>query len=119
MATDVKNNFKTCDSCLRFKGKPQQAELQSKYTTQALELIHMDFFMIEFGKSDKDINVLVVTDHFTCYVQSYVTPSQTASVVTNMLCDKFFVIYGLPEKLISDQGRKFETSLITELWQLA
>ena len=41
-----------------------------------LELIHVDFLLIG-GKKDvrKDINVLVVTDHFTQYAQAYVTNS--------------------------------------------
>ena len=79
----------------------------------------MDFLTIESGKSDKVIYVLVVTDHFMCYAQAYIIQSQTASVVTRMFWDKFFVNYWLPEKIISDQGRNFESSPITELCQLA
>ena len=44
-----------------------------------LELVHVDFLLIG-GKKDiqKEINVLVVTDHFTRYAQAYVTTSQMA-----------------------------------------
>ena len=58
--------------------------------------------MIELGKSNKYINVLVISDHFMCYAQAYVMPSQTASVVVKIVLDKSFVNYGLQDKIISD-----------------
>ena len=35
--------------------------------------------------SEKDVNILVITDHFTHYPQAFVTSSQTALVVANTL----------------------------------
>ena len=40
-------------------------------------LVHIDFLTIEATKKDKDVNILVVMDHFTS-AQAYVTRSQTA-----------------------------------------
>ena len=68
-----------------------------------MELAHKEFITIESGKSNKDVNILVVTDHFTRQVQAFITPSQTAKVVTQMLWDKYFVYYGSLETIISDQ----------------
>ena len=34
------------------------------------------------------------------------------------LWDQFFVHYGFPEKILSDQGRNFESQLISELCKL-
>ena len=84
-----------------------------------LELIHMDFLTIESGKTGKDVKILVVTDHFTQYAQAFVTPSQTAPVVPQTLWDKFFMDYGLPEKILSDQGHNFKSKLVTELCELS
>ena len=51
-------------------------------TSYPLEIVHMDFLTIGSKKDlNKDINVLVITDHFTRYVQAFVTTSQTAVVV--------------------------------------
>ena len=83
-----------------------------------MELVHIDYLTIESNKTKKDINILVVTDHFTRLAQAFVTPSQTASVVAKTLWDKFFMYYGIPEKILSDQGRNFESSLIAELCKL-
>ena len=119
LAKDVEEYIKTCPRCARFKSVPERAELVSIIATRPLELIHIDFLTIESKKSDKDVNVLIVTDHFTRYAQAYVTKSQTAAVVANTLWERFFVHYGFPEKILSDQGRNFESKLIAELCQLA
>ena len=83
-----------------------------------MELVHMDYLTIESNKEDKDMNILVATDHFTRLAHAFVTPSQTASVVAKTLWDKFFMYYGIPEKILSNQGRNFESSLINELCKL-
>ena len=69
------------------------------------------------GKKDpqKDINVLVVTDHFTRYSQAYVTTSQTAVTVARILFTQFFTQYGWPTKLTTDQGPQFEGKLFQQL----
>ena len=41
--------------------------------------------------------------------------TQTAKVVSQTLWDEYFVHYGIPEKIICDQGRNFESSLTEEL----
>ena len=57
--------------------------------------------------------------HFTKYAQAYVTPKQTALVVAWTLWENFLVHYGWPEKILTDQGKSFENSLIRELCKLA
>ena len=53
------------------------------------------------------------------YAQTFVTPTQTTRVVAQTLWDKFFVHFGLPEKILSNQGQNFKSSLITELCELS
>ena len=62
---DIENHNQTCDRCLHFKKKPQKTELYPITATHPLELIHIDFLTIESGKTGNDVNILVVTDHFT------------------------------------------------------
>ena len=67
-----------------------------------LELIHIDYLTTEAPKnsrSQKDVNILIVTDHFTRYVQAYVTLNQKATTVAKTLWDRFFVHYGFPKKI--------------------
>ena len=70
--------------------------------THPLELIHMDYPKIESNQSDKDEHILIVTDHFTRFAQAFITPNETAPVVTRTLWDQYFMKYGIPEKIVSD-----------------
>ena len=57
----------------------------------------MDFFDDRFQEGpNKEINVLVITDHFTRYAQAFVSTSQTAIVVAQTLYKEYFVHYGWP-----------------------
>ena len=60
-------------------------------------------------------NILVVTDNFSRYTQAYPTKDQKALTVAKVLVEKFFIHYGLPARIHSDQGRDFESRLIKEL----
>ena len=106
--------MKSCPRCLRFKKLPEKATLNPIKTSRPLELVHIDYLTIEApetSRSQKDVNILIVTDHFTRYTQAYVTPNQKASTVAKTLWGKFFVHYGFPEKILSDQGCNFESKL--------
>ena len=85
--------------------------------THPLELVHLDFLCLEPGKGWEE-NVLVITDHFTRYAQTYVTRTQTAQTTAKTLWDKFIVHYGLPKKILTDQGRNFESQLVADLCEL-
>lgn len=61
---------------------------------------------------------LVITDHFTKYAVAIPTKDQKAITVARCLWEQFFVHYGFPERLHSDQGRDFESQLIKELCAL-
>ena len=78
------------------------------------ELVHLDYLCLELGKGLEE-NVLVLTDYFTRYAQAYVTRTQTTQTTTKTLWDKFTVHYGLPEKILSHQGRNFESQLVADL----
>ena len=121
IAKDVEEHIKSCPRCLRFKTQPEKAESNPIIATRPLELVHIDYLTIEApadSKSGKDVNVLIITDHFTRYAQAHITSSQKAPVVAKTLWDQFFVHYGFPEKILSDQGRNFESQLISELCEL-
>ena len=113
MNDQMENHIWNCDRCLHFKSKPQKTKLYPITATHLLELIHMDFPFFESGQTGKDVNTLIVTDHYTWYVQTFIILSQTAQVVAQTLWDKFFMHYG------SHQGCNFESKLIAELCELS
>ena len=68
MIEDIEHHIKSCPKCLRFKTQPEKAELNPIIVMRPLELVHIDYLTVEppaNSKSDKDINVFIITDHFT------------------------------------------------------
>ena len=63
-------------------------------------------------------NVLVVVDHFTRYIQAFVTKNHTAHTTARVLYNNFFSIFGFPQKLLLDQGTKFTRDVITAMCKL-
>ena len=61
--------------------------------------------------------ILVVVDYFTRYAEAYPIPNQEATTVVRQLVDEFFW-FSPPEQLHSDQGRNFESAVITEACRL-
>ena len=59
--------------------------MKSIICTYPLELIHLDFLTIGKEGSDKNVNILVITDHFMRYSQAFITHKQTAPCIAKML----------------------------------
>ena len=118
MQTEATQYLLKCTRCLRRRTPPQVAPLQPMYVTQPLELVHMDYLSLEPSKENIE-NVLVITDHFTRYALAYPSKIQIAQATTRILWGNFICHYGFPEKIISDQGRNFESDLIKELCKIA
>ncbi|KAJ8405695.1 hypothetical protein AAFF_G00316750 [Aldrovandia affinis] len=117
---DVKEYVRCCRRCV-FSKSPEpeaRAPLESIITTRPLELVCIDFWSAE-DSSNKSVDVLVVTDHFTKLAQVYPCPNQLAKVVARQLWNNFLCTYGFPERVHSDQGANFESSLIAEMLQVA
>ena len=77
--------------------------MQPILVSYPMELVHLDFLTLG-GKAydSRNVNILIVTDHFTKYAQAYVTPKQTAVVVAQTLWENVLVHYGWPEKILTD-----------------
>ena len=118
MHIDVVSYINSCPRCLRRKSQPDKAPLVNIETSQPLELIHLDYLKIEPSKGNIE-NVLVITDHFTRYAQAFPSKTQTALATAKLLWNNFILHYGFPSKIITDQGRNFESELIEHLCQLA
>ena len=61
----------------------------------------------------------MITNHFTQYAQAIVTSSQTSKCTVQNLRDKIIVHYGLPEKILANQGHNLDSDLLKELCELA
>jgi transposase InsO family protein len=82
-----------------------------------MELVCIDFLSLEQPKGGFE-NVLVITDHFTRFPHAIPCRNQTAHTTAKALYENFFLHYSFPEKLHSDQVRKFESKVKKELCKM-
>ena len=75
MAVQVKEHIEKCHQCVIFKAKQQRAPMYHIMVIHPLELVHTDSLCLEPAKG-KEENVLMVINHFTKYMQAYVTHSR-------------------------------------------
>ena len=111
MVEDVRNHIRTFEQCTKFKQPPGRERMKPIQCTYPLELVHIDFLMIGKEGTNKAINIMVITNHFTRYAQAYITSKQTTPVVAKSLWDRFLVHYAWPTKILLDQGKSFENSI--------
>ena len=115
---DVASYINSCPKCIRRKSQSDVAPLHNIEATQPLEHVHLYYLQIEPSKGNIE-NVLIVTDHFTRYAQAYPSKMQTTLATAKLLWNNFIIHYGVPTKIISDQGHNFESELIANLYQVA
>ncbi|RXN37938.1 Retrovirus-related Pol polyprotein from transposon 412 [Labeo rohita] len=117
---DFRAHVKCCKRCVVSKTpEPEgRAPLESIKTSCPLELVCIDFWSAE-NSSGRSVDVLVITDHFTKMACAFPCRDQSAKQVPKVLWDKFFCVFGFPERIHSDQGANFESQLIRELLEVA
>ena len=111
-----------CGRCKQFEAKPQIPGMQPIICTEPMELVHIDYVGMEVTVSTQKKpvvkNVLVIVDHFTRYVQAYVTQNQTARTTARVLYNEYFSVFGFPQRLVSDQGTGFTSKVIAAMCSL-
>ncbi|KAK7881633.1 hypothetical protein WMY93_030042 [Mugilogobius chulae] len=117
---DVRDYVRKCQRCIVSKtADPEgRAPLESIVTSRPLELVCIDFWSAEDSRN-RSVDVLVVTDHFTRMAQAFPCKDQTAKQVAKVLWNKYFCVFGFPERIHSDQGPNFESQLISELLEVS
>ena len=111
--------LKNCAKCKKFEGKDPKPPLCNIAATEPMDLIHIDLVGLEMTVDTRKTpvvkKVLVVVNHFSCYVQAYNVPDKRAFTITKCLYDKYFRHFGFPQCLMSDQGKEFCNTILNEL----
>ena len=111
-----------CGRCIQYEAKGQLPPMQPIICTEPMELFHIDYVGMEvtIATEKKPVvqNVLVVVDHFTRYVQAFVTKNHTARTTARVLYNNYFSVFGFPQCLMSDQGTEFCGKVIAAMCSL-
>ena len=111
-----------CRRCEQLEVKPQILGMQPIICTKPMELVHVNYVGMEVTVLTQEKlvvkNVLVIVDHFTWYVQAYVTQNQTARTTAQVLYNEYFSVFGFPQRLMSDQGTGFTSKVIAAMCSL-
>ena len=122
MTRDLRNCIKKCGHCRKYEAAPPVVPMKPLACSGPGELLHVDFTSIEETvplKEDPVIrNVLVLQDHFSKYIVTYVVKDQTARTATETLRNGYFGLFSAPAYLVSDQGKAFMGHVITHLCEL-
>ena len=111
-----------CGCCKQFEAKGELLGMQPIICTEPMELIHINNVGMEVIIAAKEKlvmkNVPVVVDHFTHYVQAFVTHNQTAYTTAVKLYNEYFSVFGFPQWLMLDQGTGFTRKVLKVLCSL-
>ena len=81
MSQALLKSVANCGKCIQYEAKGQLPPMQPIICTEPLGLVHIDYVGMEVtvatDKKPVVKNVLVVIDHFTWYVQAFVTKNHT------------------------------------------
>ena len=111
-----------CGRCIQYEAKGQLPPMQPIICTEPMELVHIDYVGMEVtiatDKKPAVKNVLVVVDHFTRYIQAFVTKNHTARTMARVLYNNYFSVFSFPQHLMSDQGTEFCGKVIVVMCSL-
>ena len=115
MARDVAQYCNHCIKCQTTKGRPGvPAPLQPVIASRPWELVAIDVLKVPMSLQGNEY-ILVAQDYFSKWPLAVPMPDQKAKRIVQILKDQVFTVVGPPEKLHSDQGRNFESYILSEL----
>ena len=115
MGKDVGNYCNHCITCQFTKAPANQpAPLQPIVTSRPWEMGAIDILKVPMSSRGNQY-LLVIQDYFSKWPFAIPLPDQKAERIVRVLKDQVFTLVGPPQKLHSDQGRNFESHIMSEL----
>ena len=116
---DVKRHISQCEECSRRKGSKRLpiAPLTSIPIGKPFDMIAMDVCG-PFPITDRGNKyILVAADYFSKWPESWAIPDQEAKTIARCL-EELISRHGVPQALLTDQGKIFESKVILEVYKL-
>lgn len=112
--------IKQCDICARNKRplKTPKAPIGSLKAGEPWDILATDYVGPLPITPRGNRYILVLTDHFTKFVEVIPVPDQTAEVCATKILNEFIARWGCPLSIHSDQGRNYESKVFKELCRM-
>ena len=112
MAGDVEQHCQECSKCQQSKFPTStRSPMTNIPVGRSWQMIAADVFEVPVSFNNNRY-LLVVQDYFTKWADAITIPDQKATRITRELV-KLFSMVDLPDILHSDQGRNFESTILT------
>ena len=120
MKEDVNNYILGCDICESNKKtqKTPKAPLGSLRTGAPMDCLATDILGPLPKTPRNNRYILVVTDHFSKWVEVLPIQDQTAATCAHVMLNEVISRFGCPLSIHSDQGRNYESNIFKELCQM-
>ena len=118
--SDVKNALRRCDPCAQYHRStaPKTTSLKPFMSGEPWETISIDITGSHPRSLKGYVYMLTVYDHFSKWPEALPLRNHTAPVVATALFTNVLVRFGMPRRILSDQGAEFESNLFQELCRL-
>ena len=116
MKKDIKEFINTRYQCLSQKKLHHvpYAPLGTITSSAPMNLIAIDFLKVDKCSGGYEY-ILVIVDHFTRYTQAYATRNKSGKTAAEKLFNDFTLRFGIPDRILHDQGSESENNLFKEL----
>ena len=96
-------------------GPTRRGPLQPIIVGYPLQLVAVNILGPLLQTRNGNKYILVAEDYFTRWLEAWPIPNQETKTVAEKLLNEMFFCFSLPDQILSDQGRQFESALIAEL----
>ena len=112
--------MKECDTCQKVKiTQPvRKGELHIIRRSRPNELITSDITGPFPLTKNGNLFILVIICAFTKFAEIYAIPNTRAPTVANKIVNEWISRYGVPEQILTDQGKNYQSNLLELVYEL-
>jgi len=117
MKKDVELWYRQCADCARGRSSPSRphGKLTKVVVGEPLDVVAVDILSGLPSTPENFKYILVITDYFTKWAESYPLKDAEAPTCMRTLYNHFFSTFGVPRQLHSDQGINFRVQTVSQV----